>query len=209
MAWVYPRSKKWDIGITCNGLLGGLVAVTAPCYWISPAGAVLIGAVAGIVVPLATDLLEHLRIDDPIGAVPVHGACGIWGTLSIGLFASGQFGIAGPDGADTSTVIKGLFYGGGLDQLKAQFIGSATCVIVISAVSILLFAAVRATKTLRVEKDGELEGLDLFEHGTPAYHMEFGQGVTYTTLVGAGSSFGARTPTEDADEPKRPLRAGS
>src|SRR6185503_5795375 len=105
-----------------NGLLGGLVAITAPCYWVSPGGAVIIGVVAGVVVPLVTNLLEHLRIDDPIGAVPVHLACGIWGTLAIGLFATGDFGIAGADGADTSTTVKGLFYGGGADQLKSQFI---------------------------------------------------------------------------------------
>jgi Amt family ammonium transporter len=198
MAWVYPRSKKWDIGMTCNGLLGGLVAITAPCYWVSPGGAILIGLIAGVVVPLGVDFLEWLKIDDPIGAVAVHGFCGIWGTLSLGLFATGQFGIPTPDGVDTSSVIKGLFYGGGLDQLKAQFIGSLTCVIVISAVSIVLMWAVKATKTLRVSHDGELEGLDLHEHGTPAYHMEFGQGMTYTTLIGAGNPVAEKT---------RPLRA--
>ena len=114
-----------------NGFLGGLVAITCPCYWVSPFGAVLIGAIAGIVVPLGIQLLEHLRIDDPIGAVPVHVFAGIWGTLSLGLFATGQYGVPTPDGADTSTVVKGLFYGGGVDQLKAQFIGSLTCVIVV------------------------------------------------------------------------------
>ena len=92
-----PAAKKWDVGMSINGFLGGLVAITAPCYWVSPAAAVIIGAVAGILVPLATDLLEHLRIDDPVGAVPVHGACGIWGTLAVGLFASGQYGIPTAD----------------------------------------------------------------------------------------------------------------
>jgi Amt family ammonium transporter len=189
MAWVYPRTKKWDLGITCNGLLGGLVAITCPCYWVSPAGAVWIGAVAGVVVPLATDLLEHWRVDDPIGAVPVHGACGIWGTLSLGLFATGTFGLPTPDGVDTSTVVKGLFYGGGVHQLTAQLIGSLTCVAVISLVSVVVFAAVKRTGTLRIHRDGELEGMDLYEHGITAYHMEFGQGVTHTTLLGAGSVF--------------------
>ncbi len=180
--WVYPRSKKWDLGMTCNGLLGGLVAITAPCYWVSPGGALLIGAIAGIVVPLGVDFMEHSRIDDPIGAVVVHGMCGVWGTLCLGLFATGQFGIPTPDGVDTSTVVKGLFYGGGLDQLKAQFVGSLTCVVVISVVSLLLFKAVNKTGTLRVEREGELEGLDIFEHGSPAYHMEFGQGMSYSSL---------------------------
>jgi Amt family ammonium transporter len=203
MAWVYPRSKKWDIGMTCNGLLGGLVAVTAPCYWVSPGGAIMIGAVAGVIVPLAVDLLEHLRIDDPIGAVPVHGACGIFGTLSVGLFATGQFGIPTPDGVDTATVVKGLFYGGGLDQLKAQAIGSLTCVLVVGAAGLLLMYMVKATRTLRVSREGELEGLDIHEHGTPAYHLEFGQGATYTSLVGAGPSFDKDPPAK----PNRPLRA--
>ena len=110
------------------------MAITAPCYWVSPAGAILIGAIAGVVVVLGVDFIEHLRVDDPIGAVAVHGFSGIWGTLSLGLFATGEYGIPTPDGADTSTTVKGLFYGGGVDQLKAQFIGSVTCIVVISAV---------------------------------------------------------------------------
>jgi Amt family ammonium transporter len=181
MFWVYPRSKKWDLGMTCNGLLGGLVAITAPCYWVSPGGALVIGAVAGMVVPLGVDWMERRRIDDPIGAVAVHGFAGIWGTLSVGLFATGAFGVPSPDGVDTSTVVKGLFYGGGINQLKAQFVGSAACVIIISLVAYVLMKAVDLTGTLRVEREGELEGLDIFEHGTRAYHMEFGQGMSYST----------------------------
>src|SRR5260370_267366 len=88
--WAYPRSKKWDLGISVNGFLGGLVAITCPCYWVSPFGAVVIGAVAGVVVIYGIDLLEHWRIDDPIGAVPVHGFAGIWVTLSLGLLATDQ-----------------------------------------------------------------------------------------------------------------------
>jgi Amt family ammonium transporter len=172
MFWVYPRFKKWDLSMACNGLLGGLVAITCPCYWVSPLGAVLIGVVAGIVIPLGIDLLEHLRIDDPIGAVAVHGFAGIWGTLSLGLFATGAFGLPTPDGVDLSTKVTGLFYGGGLNQLKAQFIGSLTCVVVITVVSLLLMWLVDKTGTLRVSKSGELEGIDLHEHGIPAYHME-------------------------------------
>ncbi|HEY7069928.1 MAG TPA: ammonium transporter [Acidimicrobiales bacterium] len=103
--FVYPRSKKWDLGMSLNGFLGGLVAITAPCYWVSPMGAVLIGAIAGVVVPLGVDLLEHLRIDDPIGAVPVHGLCGIWGTLSLGLFACGQYGSTGPIAPDNPLLL--------------------------------------------------------------------------------------------------------
>ncbi|HEX8110480.1 MAG TPA: ammonium transporter, partial [Kofleriaceae bacterium] len=114
MAVVYPRYKVWDCGMTVNGFLAGLVAITCPCYWVSPTGALLLGAVAGVVVVLGCDLLEYLRIDDPVGAVPVHGFCGIWGTLSLGLFATGEFGAPTPTGADTSAgaLVTGLFYGG-------------------------------------------------------------------------------------------------
>ena len=89
----YPSTKKWDLSFTVNGFLAGLVAITCPCYWVSPTGAVALGAVAGVLVYLGVELLEYLRIDDPIGAVPVHGFCGIWGTLSLGLFATGEFGL--------------------------------------------------------------------------------------------------------------------
>ena len=100
--FVYPRSKKWDLGISVNGFLGGLVAITCPCYWVSPFGAVLIGAGAGIVVPLAIDFMEWRRWDDPIGAVAVHMFAGIWGTLSLGLLATGQYGVPTATGSDTT-----------------------------------------------------------------------------------------------------------
>jgi Amt family ammonium transporter len=191
--WVYPRSKKWDLGMSTNGFLGGLVAITAPCYWVSPFGALVIGAIAGVVVPLGIDFMEHRRWDDPIGAVAVHGFCGIWGTLALGLFATGQYGLPTADGADTSTTINGLFYGGGADQLKAQIIGSLTCVVVVFSVAMIVMYAVKSIKgdwSLRVSKDGELEGLDIHEHGSPAYHTEFGQGMTYSSPAGL-SSFGS------------------
>jgi Amt family ammonium transporter len=199
--FVYPRSKKWDLGMSLNGFLGGLVAITAPCYWVSPTGALIIGAIAGIIVPLGVDLLEHLRIDDPIGAVPVHGICGIFGTLAVGLFATGQYGIPGADGADNSVPIEGLFYGGGGEQLLAQVIGSLTCVVVVLAIGLLVMSAIRripGTWNLRVEEDGELEGLDLFEHGITAYHMEFGHGMGYTTppTLSGGTLFGSSSITE-------------
>ena len=85
MIYAYFLSKKWDVGFTVNGFLAGLVAITCPCYWVSPTGAIILGGVAGVIVCMGVELLEWLRIDDPIGAVPVHGICGIWGTLSLGL----------------------------------------------------------------------------------------------------------------------------
>jgi Amt family ammonium transporter len=169
MLYVYPRVKVWDCGMTVNGFLAGLVAITCPCYWVSPGGALLIGVVAGVVMVLATDLLEHLRIDDPVGAVPVHGFGGIWGTVSLGLFATGEFGASTPTGADTSSVVTGLFYGGGISQLKIQALGSLAVTAATLGVSLAMMYAIKATGMLRVSREGELEGIDAHEHGGSAY----------------------------------------
>ena len=107
IAVAYPRSHKWDTGISINGFLAGLVAITCPCYWVSPFGAIMIGAVAGVVVIVGIDLLEYLRIDDPIGAWPVHGLAGMWGTWSLGLFATGQYGAATSTGPDAVLGLQG------------------------------------------------------------------------------------------------------
>lgn len=180
VVFAYPRLKKWDLGLSVNGFLGGLVAITCPCYWVSPTGSVVIGLVAGVVVVLGIDLLEHLRIDDPIGAVPVHMFAGIWGTLSLGLFATGKYGVPTPTGFDLTATVKGLFYGGGITQLRAQMVGSAVCIIAVGGVSMIIMRVLMKAGVLRLSKEHELEGLDLVEHGTAAYHVEFGQGMTYT-----------------------------
>ncbi len=169
MAYVYIWTRVWDLSFTVNGFLAGLVAITCPCYWVSPFGAVMIGAVAGVVVVLGVELLEWLRVDDPIGAVPVHGFCGIWGTLSLGLFAVGQYGATGPLAPDNSAPLTGLFYGGGTTVLIAQVIGSATITVATFAVAFIMMKLVNAAGVLRVSKEGELYGLDLHEHGIPAY----------------------------------------
>jgi Amt family ammonium transporter len=189
LAFIYPRNKVWDCGMTVNGFLAGLVAITCPCYWVSPLGAIAIGAAAGVIVVLGIDFIEHLRVDDPVGAVAVHGICGIWGTLSLGLFATGQFGAPGPMGADNSDamIVKGLFYGGGADQLIAQCIGSGVVTVATMVAGMALMYAVKATGTLRVSKDGELEGLDLHEHGGPAYPELGSVGVSgYTSPASEG-----------------------
>ncbi len=165
----YARTKKWDLGLTVNGFLAGLVAITCPCYWVDPIGAFFIGIAATFVMIWGIDALEYLRIDDPIGAVPVHLVAGIWGTLSLGLFATGAYGAPTPTGADTSSVVKGLFYGGGLTQLGAQALGSFSTVAATLVVSLVLMFALKYARVLRVSKAGELEGLDLHEHGASAY----------------------------------------
>jgi Amt family ammonium transporter len=173
---VVARVKKWDPAAMVNGFLAGLVAITCPCYWVSDVGACLLGAVAGVLVILAMDLLEHLRIDDPVGAWPVHGVCGIWGTLSLGLFADGHYSAAGsspygvpnivPKSADALT---GLFYGGGFKVLGAQIVGSAIVCTATFVSAMAMFWVLNAMKLLRLSKDGELEGMDLDQHGISAY----------------------------------------
>ncbi len=167
VAWT--MSRKWDVSFTVNGFLAGLVAITCPCYWVSPTGAVLLGGVAGVIVVYAVEALEWMRIDDPIGAVPVHAVNGVWGTISLGLFASGEYGATGPFAADNSAPLKGLFYGGGTQLLTAQIIGSAITCVAVFAVAMAVMLAVNAMGILRVSKEGELEGLDLHEHGISAY----------------------------------------
>jgi len=169
MLYAYIGSKKWDVSFTVNGFLAGLVAITCPCYWVSPTGAIALGAVAGVLVVLGVEVLEHLRIDDPIGAVPVHGFCGIWGTLSLGLFACGQYGATGATGADNSAPLAGLFYGGGLTVLKAQALGSLIITVATFSVSLAVMYVISAMGLLRVSPEGETYGLDLHEHGIPAY----------------------------------------
>jgi len=170
MFWAFPQTKKWDLGFTVNGFLAGLVAITCPCYWVSPTGAILLGAVAGVVVVLGVNFMEWIRVDDPIGAVPVHGFCGIWGTWSLGLFATGKFGAAISTGSDPgATRLAGLFYGGGWTLLKAQMLGNFIITAATFGVALALMYAVKLTGTLRVSREGELEGLDVHEHGIPAY----------------------------------------
>jgi Amt family ammonium transporter len=189
MAISYAMNKNWDVSFTVNGFLSGLVAITCPCYWVSPAGSIMIGFIAGVVVYLAVEALEWLRIDDPIGAVPVHGINGIWGTLSLGLFACGRYGATGPLAADNSTPLTGLFYGGGTTLLLAQLIGSAIVTVSTFAVAYVVMYLVNAMGILRVSREGELHGLDLHEHGISAYPEYVISGIVSpaATVIGGAS----------------------
>ena len=173
---MYFRTKKWDAAAITNGFLAGLVAITCPCYWVSPTGACALGLIAGVIVILGVDLLEFLRIDDPIGAWPVHGLCGIWGTLSLGLFASGQYQAAGSSpygvpvvGWKAPEALTGLFYGGGFKVLIAQCIGSFIICAATFGLAMAVFGVLNLMGLLRISKEGELEGMDLHEHGISAY----------------------------------------
>lgn len=203
MIVAYSFAKKWDVSFTVNGFLAGLVAITCPCYWVSPTGAILLGGIAGVIVVAGVELLEWLRIDDPIGAVPVHGICGIWGTLSLGLFACGKYGATGPLAADNSAPLRGLFYGGGTQVLMAQAIGSLIITVATFSVALAVMYLVNAFGLLRVSAEGETYGLDLHEHGISAYpeYVITSTGRTTGMSVREPSHGVAGAPARIASEP--------
>ena len=157
MLTVWKRCGKPDLSMAMNGALAGLVAVTAPCAYIDPWAAIVIGAIGGIIVVLGVEVLDHLKIDDPVGAVPVHGMCGIWGTLSIGLFANPDLGLSG------------FFYTGNPTQLGVQLVGIVAVVGFVAITMGFIFKVIDMTIGLRVSREEELRGLDLGEHGMESY----------------------------------------
>jgi len=162
---VFAKTKKWDVGMMLNGCLAGLVAITAPCAWVEAWAAVVIGAIAGALVVGGVYFWEAVKVDDPVGAVSVHGLCGVWGVLSVGLFADGTYGL----GTTSAPFVTGLFYGGGAGQLIAQAIGAAVCVAWALGVGLIVFKVMDKMFGIRVTPEEELKGLDVIEHGTPAY----------------------------------------
>ena len=151
---------KPDVAMTGNGLLAGLVGVTAGCFAVSTIGAVIIGAVSGLLVVLSVNFFDKMKIDDPVGAISVHGVCGAFGTIAVGLFSNES-----SDGF----IAKGLFYGGGSDQLVSQIIGVAAIAAFVLISTTILFAVMKATIGLRVSEEEEIVGLDIFEHGSLGY----------------------------------------
>ena len=166
LMYEWSRNKKPDIPLTCNGLLGGLVAITAPCAFVSPAAAVLIGLVAGLIVTKAVSVLERrFRIDDPVGAIAVHGCCGAWGALSVGLLADGSYG-AGWNGVKGS--VTGLLFGDS-SQFFAQLIGVFVNAAFVFGASFGFFKIVDRVMGNRVSAEVEWNGLDESEMGAEAY----------------------------------------
>lgn len=162
--FIFFRTGKWDLSMACNGLLAGLVAVTAGCAFVEPGSAVIIGLVAGIIVVLVADAVEMLKIDDPVGAFAVHGACGIWGTLAIGLFGSGALTYVGAMAGKA-----GLLMGGGTELLGVQFLGSASTIVYVAVTSTVMFGALKVLGRLRVSSKADLVGIDVYEHGATAW----------------------------------------
>jgi ammonium transporter, Amt family len=165
MAYTWMKSGKPDFGMTMNGMLAGLVAITAPCGYVSPQWAVVIGGVAGILVVVAAGFFERvLHIDDPVGAISVHGVNGAWGQLAVGLFADGTMSYNG-------LAVKGLLYGDP-GQLVAQLIGMAVAFTWAFGISWAFFKLMDKTIGMRVTPEAELAGLDVPELGSPGYVMD-------------------------------------
>ncbi|HEY9558599.1 MAG TPA: ammonium transporter [Acidimicrobiales bacterium] len=172
---------KPDVSMAANGLLAGLVAITAPVGTVTTPVSILIGAVGGALVVCSVKFFDRVRVDDPVGAISVHGVVGAWGTLSIGLFAKWDDAFLGREDA-------GLFYGGGFDQMFTQATMVIAHFVFVCAATGLLFLAIKKTIGLRVTPEEELAGLDVEEHGSPGYGFD--------TLAGAGSAAaGIPTPT--------------
>ena len=164
VAWILLG--KPDLGMTLNGCLAGLVAITAPCAFVTVGASAIIGLIAGALVVLGVMFFDRIKIDDPVGATSVHLLNGIFGTLCVGLFAT-------PDRIARSGNTEqkaGLFYGGGSEQFFDQLIGVAACGAYVFLVAAVAWLLLRATIGIRVSKEEELQGLDHGEHGNEAYH---------------------------------------
>ena len=159
MATVWKRFGKPDLSMAMNGALAGLVAITAPCAYVEPWAALIIGATAGYIVVRGVEVLDKLQIDDPVGAFPVHGICGIWGTLCVGIFGKAALGLEH----------NGFIYGGNPMQLGIQIVGSVSTVVFVVVTMGIVFKLIDLTVGLRVSREEELRGLDIGEHGMEAY----------------------------------------
>jgi ammonium transporter, Amt family len=159
--------KTIDVSQMGNGAIAALVAITAPCAFVDPWAAVLIGLVAGLIVPAIVVAVDKLLVDDPIGAIPAHGVAGMWGTLAAGLFTTPERAV------NVAVGDAGLFYGGGLGQLGVQALGIAATVGFTFTASFVTFYAIKKTLGLRVKEEDELRGLDISEHGMYGYPERF------------------------------------
>lgn len=169
--WLIHSGKKPDASTSVNGILAGLVAITAPCAFVDTTSAVVIGLIAGVLVCLATFALEKLKIDDPVGAVPVHFVNGLWGVLAVGIFANGNADTANWNGV--ATPVTGLLYGGS-SQIIAQLAEAGSVIVVVGGLSFVFFKILSALKLLRSSVEDELKGLDIPEMGAEGYPKDWG-----------------------------------
>jgi Amt family ammonium transporter len=192
VATTYALTKTIDIGMAGNGLIGALVAITAPSGYVAPWAGVVIGLIAGIIVPIGVYAIDK-RLDDPVGALTVHGICGVWGTLSCGLFTV-------PALAEFNTIGEGgLVYTGSFAQLGDQAIGVVVVFVGVFVTSYLTFWLIKKTYGLRVTAEEEDAGLDISEHGMYGYPEQF---IPAPELVGYGAAPQYGSPTIPAPSPK-------
>jgi Amt family ammonium transporter len=188
-AWLYLG--KPDLSMIINGILAGLVAVTASCAFINVPSAALIGIIGGILVVFAVTFFDRLKIDDPVGATSVHLVCGVWGTLAVGLFSIGpNVVVHGATPLYTAGPKAGLFFGGGLNQLIPQLIGILAVGGMTVLLSTIFWLVLKSTLGIRVTPEEEFEGLDIGEHGMEAYSgfvKEAGANSARGVTTGIGS----------------------
>jgi Amt family ammonium transporter len=183
MAWFL--FGKPDLGMILNGALAGLVAITAPCAFVSIPSSLIIGLAAGVLVVLAVVFFDRIKVDDPVGATSVHLVCGIFGTLCVGLFAQAEF--------TPNTTGDGLFFGGGPGLLMVQLAGVAGVGIFVFVTSLIFWKIIKVTVGIRVSAEEELEGLDIGEHGNRAY-PDFVSATAGGALVNSASGTLAEAP---------------
>jgi Amt family ammonium transporter len=196
MLWISFRTGKPDPGMMANGMLAGLVAITAPCAFVAPWAAAVIGCVAGLLVIESVFFVERrLKVDDPVGAVSVHGVCGCFGVLAVGIFANGSYGAGwnGSDSAGVEGIIKGDW-----SQLGAQLLGAAVIATIIFGLAFAFFKVQNAlTKGgIRSSADDELAGLDLPEMGVLAYPEFQGSHSGVGATAPAGASVARQVPVD-------------
>jgi Amt family ammonium transporter len=173
-----------------NGLLAGLVGITAGCGAVNNWSAAIIGAIAGVIVVFAVPFFDRIRVDDPVGAVAVHGVCGAWGVIAVGLFAAEDV---------EGFWQQGLLFGGGADQLVDQVVGVLAIGAFVGVTMTIIFLGIKHTVGLRVSEAEEIEGLDVHEHGYPGYGETIGigaapAGMPGTGPVGAGAPIASPSP---------------
>ena len=170
---------KPDLTMILNGALAGLVAITAPCAFVSIPSSLIIGLIAGVLVVLAVLFFDKIKVDDPVGAISVHLVCGVFGTLAVGLFAQAEFT---PD-----TTGNGLFFGGGAGLLMAQLAGIVGVGIFVLVASTIFWQILKATVGIRVSAEEEMEGLDVGEHGNVAYPDFVPAGARGSSVIGSSA----------------------
>ena len=182
MFLIWAITGKPDVAMAGNGVLAGLVGITAGTAHVNNIGAVIIGLLAGMIVVGAVLFFDRVRIDDPVGAISVHGVCGMFGVLAVGLFATTE---GSPLGADS---VDGLFYGGGAGQLVTQLIGIGAIAGFVAIAMAIIFGGIKMIMGLRVSEEEELEGLDVHEHGYPGYSDDVTTSMADLVTSSSGSS---------------------